>query len=47
VVYPDGIWYGNITPERFDRIVQEHLLGNHPIQEWVLASNPLCSPKIS
>lgn len=44
VVYPEGIWYGNITPKRFDRIVEEHLLGGQPVQEWILATNSLCRP---
>lgn len=45
LIYPDGTWYGNLTPERFDRIVQEHLLSNKPVREWLLATNSLC-PKI-
>lgn len=41
VVYPDGIWYGALTAERFERILQEHLIGGHPIAEWIAARNPL------
>jgi (2Fe-2S) ferredoxin len=37
-VYPDGIWYGAITAARFERILQEHLLGGHPVREWVAAT---------
>ncbi len=46
-VYPEGIWYSHVTPERFERILQEHLLeGGHPIQEWVVARNSLgCGPQ--
>jgi len=42
LIYPDGIWYGNVTPARFDRIVKEHVIGNQPIQDWILVRNALC-----
>lgn len=41
VVYPDGIWYGSLTPERFDRILREHIIGGKPVREWITAENPL------
>ena len=41
VVYPDGIWYAKVTPKRFERIVQEHLLGGKPVTKWIAAHNPL------
>jgi (2Fe-2S) ferredoxin len=41
VVYPEGLWYGEITTERFERILQEHLIGGRPITEWVVARNAL------
>jgi (2Fe-2S) ferredoxin len=41
VVYPEGTWYGSITPERFERILQEHLIGGQPVSEWLVARNCL------
>lgn len=37
VVYPDGIWYGNLDESRLLRILQEHLVENRPVWEWVSA----------
>ncbi len=41
VVYPDSVWYGEVTKERFERILQEHLIGGAPITEWIAAMNAL------
>lgn len=43
VVYPEGVWYARVTPERFDRIRREHIEGGVPVGEWVRAVNPLGS----
>jgi len=41
VVYPDGVWYGEVTPERVERIVVEHLGEGRPVAEWVARVHPL------
>jgi (2Fe-2S) ferredoxin len=41
VVYPEGVWYAEVTPERFDRIRREHLQDGVPVMEWVRAIQPL------
>ncbi|MFO0823153.1 MAG: hypothetical protein U0792_08535 [Gemmataceae bacterium] len=41
VVYPEGTWYMGMTAERIPRFVQEHLVEGKPIEEWIIARNPL------
>ena len=36
VVYPDGIWYGDVKPKDAADIVREHLGENHPVKRLLL-----------
>ena len=40
-VYPEGVWYGAMDEARFERILNEHLVGGVPVVEWVVARNAL------
>ncbi len=41
LVYPEGVWYGAVTPERCERIVREHFVGGNPVHEWVVKEHKL------
>jgi (2Fe-2S) ferredoxin len=41
VVYPDGTWYHGCTPAVLERILQEHVLGGHPVVEHLFLTHPL------
>ena len=40
LVWPDGIWYADVSPARIKRIVEQHIIGQQPIEEWILKRTP-------
>lgn len=41
LVYPDGTWYRNATPDTIEKIIQEHLIGNKIVTEYLFHQHPL------
>jgi hypothetical protein len=41
LVYPDGVWYRQATPEVIEQILQQHILGNQIVEEYAFYIHPL------
>ena len=41
VIYPEGVWYGRVTPQACETIIESHLRKGEIAEEWAFANNPL------
>jgi len=45
VIYPQGIWYGNVTPSDVPRIVEETIIGGRVLEDLRIADECLNNPQ--
>lgn len=41
VVYPEAVWYGHVTLDDVDEIIESHILGGKPVERLVLPDSCL------
>jgi len=39
------VWYHHVTPEKLDRILEEHVVGGKPVEADILYQVPECGKK--
>jgi (2Fe-2S) ferredoxin len=44
LIWPEGLVYGEVTPERIERILRQHLIAGEPIEPWIVRRYGLAQP---
>ncbi len=47
VVYPEGVWYHGLNTQKMERVLQDHLIGNKPVHEFILYQDQFSSAAFS
>ncbi len=40
LVWPDGIWYADVTIDKIERIIDQHIIQQKPVQEGIYKTTP-------
>ncbi|MCQ3977194.1 MAG: hypothetical protein DPW09_27515 [Anaerolineae bacterium] len=43
IIHPEAVKYHHVTPAALERIFQQHLLGNRPVEELIVREAPVKS----
>ncbi len=41
VVYPDAVWYGHVSLDDVDEIIESHIVGGRPVERLVIPDEEL------
>ena len=41
VVWPDGIWYTDVTTEKIEAITHQHIIQHNPVHDWIYKTTSL------
>jgi (2Fe-2S) ferredoxin len=41
VVYPEGVWYGHVTLDDVDEIIEQHIIAGRPVQRLTIPAEKL------
>ena len=41
LIWPDGIWYEKVSPEKVSEIFTSHVINGNPIEKWIFKKTPL------
>jgi (2Fe-2S) ferredoxin len=45
VVYPEGVWYGGVSPTDVPEIVESHLLHGRPVERLLIPEYAIRKPE--
>ncbi len=46
VVYPEAVWYGRVTKEDVNEIIEQHLIGGKPVDRLVVPYKSKVGPEV-
>jgi (2Fe-2S) ferredoxin len=47
VVYPDSVWYGGVTIDDIDEIIESHLVNDVPVERLLIRDDRYTPPEIT